>query len=282
MKIKEALFFTLIAASTNLVSCSPSQAELGDQATQTADALAATPTQEYVEYLASNSTPTPTATPTPAPTPSSVEQCYCCSPGDTIYRIEASSFSGYTTTSATDSSLKHVTYPPAPWGWNQPYFVPDSSWQPGSEVWWALWTTPDWVPLPSACRPIGLRDENGNQEAWSGTTHLLRRAFKLSPPQSGMQVTQAILEMWSDNKTEWWWQGTSVSYNKQGYIGHVDLFPGHIEPYGGTYVLAIQNSNDYVCSHNCNPQGTACRLCVTGAFPSGPGYQVYLPLILKK
>jgi len=45
--------------------------------------------------------------------------------------------------------------------------------------------------------------------------------------------------------------------------------------------LAIQNSNDRV-SRDDNPQGTACYLCVTWAFPVAPGYQVYLPLILKK
>ena len=224
-------------------------------------------------------TATATATSTPSATPATVVKCYCCSPGDSIYRIDASDFSGYETDSASDSPLIHVTYPPAPWGWNQPYFVPDSSWQPGSEVWWTLWTTPNWTPLPDDCRPIGLQDENGNQEGSDGTTHLYRRTFTLSPPQSGMQVTQAVLEMWSDNKTEWWWQGTSVSYDKQGYIGQVDLFPGHIEPYGGTYVLGIQNSNDYVAL-DYNPQGTACRLCVIWAIPSEPT-QIYLPLIFK-
>ena len=227
-------------------------------------------------------TPTPTPiTPTPTPTPSAVEVCYCCSSGDSVYRIDASSFSGYTTTSAHDSSLIHVTSPPAPLGWNQPDFVPDSSWQLGSEVWSHYWAAPNWSPLPGDCRPIGLRDENGNQEAWNGTTHLYRRTFTLSPPQVGMQVTQAVLEMWSDNKTEWWWQGTSISYDREGYPGPIDLLPAHIEPHGGTYVLAIQNSNDYVCDPNCNPQGTACRLCITWTSTGAPVYQVYLPIILK-
>ena len=204
----------------------------------------------------------------PGPQPTPVVECYCCSPGDSVYRIDASSFSGYTTTSASDSPLIRVTSPPAPLGWNQPDFAPDSSWQPGSEVWWALWVPPSWAPLPGDCRPIGLRDENGNQEAQSGTTHLYRRTFTFSPPQPDMQVIQAVLEMWSDNKTEWWWDGTSVSYDREGYIGQVDLFPTHVGPHGGTYVLAVQNSNDYVCSPNCNPQGTACRLCVTWAVPA--------------
>jgi hypothetical protein len=211
-----------------------------------------------------------------------VEECYCCSPGDSIYRIDASSFYGYDTDSASDSLLIHVTSPPAPWGWNQLYVDPYSSWQPASEVWWELWNAPRWKPLPIQCRPIGLRDENGNQEAQSGTTHLYRRKFTLSPPRlyPNMQVTRAILEMWSDNKTEWWWGGVPISYDREGYIGQVDLFPDLIRPEGGIYVLAIQNSNDRV-SRDYNPQGTACRLCVTWAFPGEPS-QVYLPLILKK
>jgi hypothetical protein len=95
-----------------------------------------------------------------------------------------------------------------------------------------------------------------------------------------MRVRQATLEMWSDNKTEWWWQGDSISYDQQGYIGLVDLFPNHIDPYGGTYVLAIQNSNDYV-SQDYNPQGTACHLCVTWSFSGGLSHQIYMPLVVK-
>jgi len=246
----------------------------------------ATPTVTSTPTATSTSTPTPTNTATPTvtltPTPGEVVECYCCSPGDGIYRISASQFSGYTTTSAEESALIRVTSPPAPLGWNQPDFVPDSSWRAGSEVWWPFWGVPDWTPLPGDCRPIGLRDENGKKEGWNGTTHLYRRTFTLSPPEAGMRVTRAVLEMWSDNKTEWWWQGTSIMYDRQGYIGQLDLFPVHVQSYGGTYVLAIQNSNDYVCSPNCNPQGTACRLCVTWTLPTEPSHRVYLPLILKE
>jgi len=135
--------------------------------------------------------------------------------------------------------------------------------------------------LPSDCRPIGLRDEEGKKEAWSGVTHLHRRTFTLSPPEAGMRVTQAILEMWSDNKSEWWWEGASISYDGQGYIGQMDLFPTYVGLHGGSYVLAVQNSNDYVCSPNCNPHGTACRLCVTWTFPGEPGFRIYLPVIFK-
>jgi len=54
--------------------------------------------------------------------------------------------------------------PPAPLGWNQPDFVPDTSWQTSSEVWWMFWAAPDWAPLPGACRPIGLWDGEDKSE----------------------------------------------------------------------------------------------------------------------
>jgi hypothetical protein len=98
-----------------------------------------------------------------------------------------------------------------------------------------------------------------------------------------MQVTEAVLKMWSDNKTEWWWQGISVSHGKQGSPDAIDLFPGHIAPYGGIYTLAMQNSNDKMCpddTKNCNPHGTACQLCVSW-IPTESCHPVYLPLILK-
>ena len=209
--------------------------------------------------------------------------CYCCSSGNSVYRIDASLFSGYTTRDASDSSLIRVTSPPAPVGWNQPDFVPDGSWRTSSEVWSPFWSDPPWGPLPDDCKAIGLWDENEDHEAVNMTTHLQRQIFTLSPPEAGMQVTGAVLEMWSDNKTEWWWQGASVSYNRQGRIGQIDLFPAHVEPYGGTYVLAIQNSNDRMCpddDSNCNPHGTACHLCVSWT-PTGSYRPVYLPPILK-
>ena len=243
-----------------------------------------TPTSTPTPTSTSTNTPTPTATATQTPTPTltPVVTCYCCSPGDSIYRIDASLFSGYTTLSAEDSPLIRVTSPPAPVGWNQPDFVPDSSWQPSSEVGSPFWTAPPWAPLPGNCKAIGLLDGNGDQEALNGTTHLHRRTLTLSPPGACMRVTGAVLEMWSDNKTEWWWQGTSISYNGQGGIGQIELFPAHVEPYGGTYILAIQNSNDYMCpdDSNCNPHGTAWRLCISWNVAE-TCHHVYLPLILK-
>ena len=228
-------------------------------------------------------TPTPTVTPTDTPVP--VVRCRCCSPGeDRLYRIDASEFYGYTTADADESQLIRVPSPPAPWGWNQPGFVPDPvTWRNGSTVWSSWWSNPNWLPLPGDCRPIGLVDETGNMEALNGTTHLYRRTFNLSPPGPCMRVTRAVLAMWSDNKTEWWWQGTSVSYGWQGNPYTVELFPGHIEPYGGIYYLAMQNSNDRMCpddTKNCNPHGTACQLCVYWV-PAETCHQVYLPIILK-
>jgi hypothetical protein len=244
-----------------------------------------TPTYTPTPTDTPTSTPMPTATPT---TPTTVVWEYCCSPGDRIYRIDGSSFYGYDTDSAYASPLKHIPSPPAPWGWNQLYVDPYSSWQPAIGVWWDNWNWHDsfWKPLPAngKCRPIGLQDKNGNQEGQSKVTHLYRREFDLRAP-SGMQVTEAILEMWSDNKTAWWWWGGEgggsvlVSHDREGYIGRVDLFPRLIRPQGGIYVLAIQNSNDRASP--LNPQGTACYLRVTWAVPREPG-QVYLPLILKK
>jgi len=270
--------------------------------TPTSDTLTVTPTYtptptDTPTPTGTPTTPTPTNTPTPTPTntptrtptppmPSPMTVCSCCSPGDSIHRLDDPTFYGYTTDSASESPLIRVTSPPAPWRWNQLYVDPDSFWQPASEVWWQFWDDPGWDSLPGngECRPIGLRDGNGNQEAKGGVTHLYRRILTLSPPLPGMEVDRAVLEMWSDNKTEWWWGGaggsTAVRHDREGNIGQVDLFPLLIRPEGGIYVLAIQNSNDRVSLDN-NPQGTACQLCVTWAFLSPPGYQVYLPLILK-
>lgn len=232
-------------------------------------------------------TPTPTtpgvSTPTPSPTagPTTREVTYFSSPGDLIYRIDAAEFVPYGTVSASNSPLRQVTSPPAPPDWQEPQFVPGSGWQPGVDVWWELWNLPGWRPLPTGASTIGLRTARGYPEGNNGTTHLYRRELDLAPPASGMRIQRAELEMWSDNKSEWWWQGTSIAYDREGYVGRLELFPGHVDPQGGRYVLAIQNSNDLVCSETdyCNPQGTAFRLTVTWSLPGA--YQVFLPLIVK-
>ncbi len=247
--------------------------------------------QNYLNiyHLQAIAQPTPTATPTesavstPTPTPkrTPVEVTYYSSPGDLIYRIDAQEFVPYDSVSASDSRLQRMTSPPAPSDWQQPDFVPDSAWQPGAEVWWDIWNAPGWRPVPTGARTIGLLTAGGYPEGKNETTHLYRRTFDLTAPSPDMEVTRAVLEMWSDNKSEWWWQGTPVAYDREGYVGRLELFPHYVERSGGRYVLAIQNSNDLACSDSdhCNPQGTAFRLTVTWAFAGT--YEVYLPLILK-
>ena len=93
-----------------------------------------------------------------------------------------------------------------------------------------------------------------------------------------MRIVHADLEMWSDNKTAWWWEGVLVSNDHETYGGVIDLFPGPIAPEGGLYTLAIQNSNDFW--QTANPMGTAFELCVTWAH-SDMGYRYQLPLVLK-
>ena len=92
-----------------------------------------------------------------------------------------------------------MTSPPAPEGWNQPDFVPDSSWQPGLEVWWEDWTSPTWCPLAGGCdsttgilldtcHAIGILDKFGNPEACDGTTpvpgHLHHSNAYVSPDRN--------------------------------------------------------------------------------------------------
>ncbi len=241
----------------------------------------------YHLEIAAEPTPTPTtpgaSTPTPSPTPgpATLEVTYYSSPGDLIYRIDATEFEPYDALSASNAPLHRITSPPAPLAWQEPEFVPGSDWQPGREVWWELWDLPGWRPLPTGASIIGLYTAQGYPEGKNGTTHLYRREFDLAPPVPGMRIQRAQLEMWSDNKSEWWWEGTAIAFDREGYVGQVELFPGYVVPQGGRYVLAIQNSNDLVCSESdyCNPQGTAFRLSVTWSMPGI--YQVFLPLIVK-
>jgi len=223
----------------------------------------ATPTPTVTPTLSA----TDTATPTPTMTPMPVELCYDSAPTEAlICRIAAADFRPYTSDGAAESPLILVTSPPAPAGWNLPDFVPDSSWRNGMQVWWDGWAVPGWQTFPGAVI-VGLADARGRQEGLDGTTHLIRHTFQLDPPQPGMRIIGATLLMWSDNKAAWWWQGTLVAEDQQGNYRRDDLFPGYIAADGGTYVLAIQNSNDYM--HVENPQGTAFRLCVTWARAEG-------------
>ena len=134
-----------------------------------------------------------------------------------------------------------------------------------------LTDAPWYAALLDECSVVGLpRDGDFAYDKKNGTTHLYRRMFDLQPPAPGMRITDAVLEMWSDNKSEWWWQSPAdempalLASDAEGkHLGRKDLFPGYIESSGGSYVLAIQNSNDYSASVDDNPHGTAFRLVVT-------------------
>jgi len=93
-----------------------------------------------------------------------------------------------------------------------------------------------------------------------GITHLIRHVYELTPPSPDKRIIRATLEGWSDNKTAWYWDGNLVRTNREAYCGIMELYPEFVRPEGGTYLLAIQNSNDYQFIEN--PQGTAFRLCV--------------------
>jgi hypothetical protein len=237
-------------------------------------------------------TPTPTTTATLRPTPTRTlaptrpvptrEVIYYSTPGDLIFRVDGRDFVPYSSLAAGGSPLKHITSPPAPQGWQQPDFQTDAAWRPGVEVWWEHWETPGWQQRPPGARTIGLLASGGYAEGKDGVTHLYRRVMVLVPPEPLMEIQQAALEMWSDNKSEWWWQGQSIAYDREGYVGRLELFPQHVAPTGGRYVLAVQNSNDYACPNvdDCNPHGTAFRLVVTWA--EVLRIRSYLPVIFRR
>jgi hypothetical protein len=206
--------------------------------------------------------------------------CQACSNLDRLYRIGGAAFQGYNTAGAANSDLNHVTAPPAPLGWNLPSFTPDARWVPAAEVWWNDWSAPGWSPLPQGSRPIGWGDEAGHGVGEDGTTLLYRREFSLTPPNAGWRVTRAFLEMWSDNKTAWWWQGNLVQDNREAYQGTVELFPALVDAQGGNYALAVQNSND--AQGGVNPQGIAYRMCVIWGYGEAAEHQALLPLVLKR
>ncbi len=249
-------------SQATVVRCETPTATATSTATAT-PTLTATPTATATstDTPVPTDTPTPTVTPTPAETPVPVEVCYYAVPTEAlIYRIDAVEFRPYEEDDASLSPLILVTSPPAPEGWNEPGFMPDGSWRSGIAVWWSGWLAPFWQLL-SGMQPMGLADASGRQEGVDGTTHLIRYTLQVDPPEPGMRIISATMEMWSDNKAAWWWQGMLVESTQQGNYRQDRLFPGLISSEGGTYLLAIQNSNDYMYMEN--PQGTAFRLCVT-------------------
>lgn len=209
-------------------------------------------------------TPTPTTLPTITPTPGQpVVQCYQSASGaGLLYRVSPSLFRGYAGDTSSDYPLIEITSPPAPAGWNQPGFAPGSGWRAPVEVSWPAWSTLDWG-LNFQAAIIGLNNSRGRPEGLDGTTHLIRQSFTLTPPEPGMHVVDSVLDMWSDNKAAWWWEGELVERDRQLSVSNHPLYPDHVGPNGGTYILAVQNSNDYMRVEN--PQGTAYRVCVTWA-----------------
>lgn len=231
-------------------------------------------TSEFSSVASPLPTPTPPVPPTPTPTP--VIVCQVSSSAARVYRIEPSAFQGYMGRSASECALIRVTVPPAPAGWNQPALDLDQRWIPAANVWWDVWGQPGWRPQPAGAAVIGLLGEGGAPEGLDGATYLYRQTFVIRAPEPRRHVQRAVLEMWSDNKTEWWWQGRSVSYGREGPIGQVELYPGLVGARGGSYVLAVQNSNDTMGTFN--PLGSAYRLCVTWGYDEGQQL-VLLPLI---
>lgn len=204
--------------------------------------------------------------------------CSCLAPGDPLLSLDAASFRPYTGTAAASSPLIRIPSPPAPMGWNQPGFVPDVSWRLADAVWWSAWEGANWRPAFPLCAPIGLLEDGSNPQGVSGTTHLIRHAFTVSWPDPEMQMVRARLEMWSDNKSEWWWQGEVIASDREANVGAVELYPDRIAAEGGSYLLAVQSSNDLVTS-GANPQGTAARLCVTWRYADLYTLHAWLPMI---
>lgn len=199
---------------------------------------------------------------------------YCGTPDMQVYEIAASAFrpypSGCESASPPDCSLIPVTIPPAPAGWNQKSFSPDSSWKPAQAIWFnewfdPKWRLPEWDGARTLCGPIGLLDAFGNPKGMDGATYLFRREIVLAQPLAGMTVTSAKLYMWSDNRSAWYWDGAWVAGDREGYVGEIDLRElGLVNALGGDYVLAVQASNDY--TYGLNPHGIAYLLRVTWEF----------------
>jgi uncharacterized repeat protein (TIGR01451 family) len=228
------------------------------------------------------------------------QETYCSAPGDPIFRIDREDFPPYLCEpdehgliSASLCPLEHVGGV-APSAWNQ-WDFDDSSWLPGRTVDWPVWVEgvkdetgkvifkP--APPPADSEIIGLHlnsnDPDAEDEGIDEMTHLYRREFNLQPPAEGLLITSAVLKMWSDNKSEWWWHRQdqpgvapqSIAYDDQFEIEEFVLFPSpdgfdYIDSSGGEYLLAIQNSNDRQTAlgnpadPGLNPHGTAFCLVV--------------------
>ena len=228
-----------------------------------------------VDTVTPTSTPTATQPPTPTPLPRRI--CQASHPeGVILYRVEGSElFQPYGGSQAHLAPLQIIPAPPAPAGWNLPDYVPGEGWRPADAVMWDAWDYGGWAIRPPGADILGLKID-GVQDAVDGTTHLLRSQVTLHTPAAGWRVTSVQIQTWSDNKAAWYWDGKLVRTDLQGPIGWLELFPAHVKELGGSYTLAIQNSNDYQRAPN--PHGTAWEICTTWEW--GPA-DWYLPLILR-
>ncbi len=153
--------------------------------------------------------------------------------------------------------------------WNDPDFTPDSVWQRGSNVWWSAWDQADWRPRNVGCGdPVGLRDPAGNPLGGSDQVYLCRYEFDLRPPEVGMEVRRATLQMWSDNQSQWWFDGRLLYSDQQGQPTDVAL-PGLTGTSGGKHLVAARVDNDHTCLDDdyCNPHGLIFELTVVWAHP---------------
>jgi hypothetical protein len=154
-------------------------------------------------------------------------------------------------------------------GWYQRGDVDDNVWQRGSTVWWPEWEQAIWRPGKVDCgEPVGLRDAAGNPLGKSDQIYLCRYEFDLQPPQPGMEVRRATLQMWSDNQSQWWFDGDPLCSGEQGHLADVAL-PALTGTSGGKHLIAARVDNDHTCLDNdyCNPHGLIFELIVVWARP---------------
>lgn len=257
-------------SSVTMISCEPPTPTSTPTSTATA-----TPTNTLTPTATPTNTPTPTNTLVPTlpvgtltPTSPPIEVCYGSLPENVLlYEVEPALFHGYAGDSSGEYPLMIIPAPPAPTGWNRLDFTPDANWRAPDEVYWPQWETSDWnVRIPGA-KILGVA-AGGQPKGLDFATHLFRTMLTLTPPEPGMLLTSVAVERWSDNSTACWWNGVLVPPSGQGYVGWLTIPAVLFDPSGGTYVLAIQNSNDNTEFEN--PHGTSFRVCVTWSRPTAP------------
>jgi hypothetical protein len=93
-----------------------------------------------------------------------------------------------------------------------------------------------------------------------GATHLITHDFDLAPPHPNMVLHSVVLVGWGDDTSEWWWDGTLLSFGGQGWLGEHRLPVELFDSQGGVYRLAIRTRNampENVDEPHTNPHGTA-------------------------